>query len=225
MADDLFTADVLGSDATDGEIRVHLGDASSGRGFSKDNPVYGPDGFIGRPNPPSADGSAAQAVYVHDGDDHRVLGVRDNRWKDKVGTMDDGDRAIVTEGAARIFVKNGRDAVVLYTEANDGKGMLLDIGGVEGEVQIINGKGGTFFRMGDHEIVLAVDGGGTLTIDAEGVRVTGANFQATAGSVQLGDMGGGTPPPALPPLIGVAYGPPGVGPPVTTASTKVFVAP
>ena len=221
MSGDILTADILATEATDGEVRAQLGDAALGKGFAQEVAIYGVDGFVGRPNPPDAEGNAAQALYLQDGDDAQIIGTRDNRWADKVGTMDDGDRAIVSEGAARFFLRNERDAIVLYTEhGTEGKGMLLDIGGVEGEIKIINGAGPSFITIGPDSITMGVDGGGTLTIDKDGVRVTGASFQAVTTKVQLGDMGGtGTPPPPLP--VNAC----GIGAsPAVAPSTSVFVA-
>ena len=220
MSGDILTADILATEATDGEVRAQLGDAALGKGFAQEVAIYGVDGFVGRPNPPDAEGNAAQALYLQDGDDTQIIGTRDNRWADKVGTIEPGDRAIISSGEARFLLKNERDAIVLYTADSTGKGLLLDMGGTEKEIKIVN-AGKTFITMTQSSIVMGVDGGGSLTIDADGVRVTGASFQAVTGSVQLGDQGGGLPPPPLPPALGVAYGVPG---PIVTVSTKVFVA-
>ena len=214
---EILTADILATEATDGEVRAQLGDATLGKGFVQEAAIYGVDGFVGRPNPPDVEGNAAQALYLQDGDDTQILGTRDNRWADKVGTMEPGDRAIITDGEARVFVKQSRDAVVLYSvNQPEDKSMLLDIGGLEGEIKIVNG--GAFITMTNDSIVLAVNGGGSLTIDADGVRVIGNSFQAVAMSVQLGDVGGGTP---APQTGGVLWGPT----PGTIPSSKVFVAP
>lgn len=216
----VLTADVLGSDAETGEIRCKLGDSATAEGYSTGAAIYGPDGFIGRPNPPSVDGGACQALYVQDGDDHKIVGTRDNRWVDKVGTMDPGDRAIVTDAEARVFVRQGRSAVVLYTlNVPADKSMMIDLGGIEGQLTVMNG--GAIMTMKDDEIVLAVNGGGAIRISADGVQITGACFQATTGAVQLGDLGGGIAPPQVPATSGVLWGPS----PGTAPSSKVFVAP
>jgi len=215
MSGDILTADILATEATDGEVRAQLGDAALGKGFVQEAAIYGVDGFVGRPNPPDDEGNAAQALYLQDGDDTQIIGTRDNRWADKVGTMEPGDRAIVSKGAARVFLKNERDAVVIYTEhGNQGIGMLIDVGGVEGEIKIVNGAG-SFITMTGDSIVMAVDGGGSLTIDRDGVRVTGGSFQAVTGTVALGDQGGG-----LPPTVPVIVGPAAPGAP----SLKIFAS-
>jgi len=219
MSGDILTADILATEATDGEVRAQLGDAALGKGFVQEAAIYGVDGFVGRPNPPDDEGNAAQALYLQDGDDTQIIGTRDNRWADKVGTMEPGDRAIITDGEARVFVKQSRDAVVLYSvNQPEDKSMLIDIGGLEGEIKIVNG--GAFITMTNDSIVLAVNGGGSLTIDADGVRAIGNSFQAVAPVVQLGDVGGGTPAPPTP-ANAVAVS---AASPPNLVSTKVFAA-
>ncbi len=101
------TADILLSTAEDGEIRVNLGELSTGEGFFSDVQVWGPDGFISRPNE-SDDKGCVQALYIVDGQQQRVAATRDNRYAKQAGTPDPGDRFIVTKGAPRILIKQKR---------------------------------------------------------------------------------------------------------------------
>ena len=223
MSGDILTADILATEATDGEVRAQLGDAALGKGFAQEVAIYGVDGFVGRPNPPDAEGNAAQALYLQDGDDAQIFGTRDNRWVDKVGTMDPGDRGIITDADARVFVKQVRSAVVLYTlnQPADAS-MLIDLGGAEGKIRIVNG--GAVVEMENDVINLSVNGGGGIKISADGVTISGSAIQLVAEVVQLGQLGPGVPPPAIAgsPGAAVQATPPIALPP---ASTKVFIAP
>jgi len=215
---EILTADVLASDATDGEVRCTLGDAVKGLGFATEAAIYsGP--LVYRPSEPDSNGDAPTALYVQDSDDAQVIAVKDTRYAEKVGTLEAGDWGLITDSEARIFCKSERDAIVLYTADSNGHGMMIDLGGTEKEIKIIN-AGKTFLTMTQDSITMGVDGGGMLIIDADGVRAIGGSFQAVAPMVQLGDMGGGTPPPASP-ASAVAYT---VASPPNIVSTKVFVA-
>jgi len=216
----LLTADIITTDATGGEVRAQIGDAAKNVGYAQEVAIYGPDGFIGRPNDASGP-DAARALYVQDGDENFIIGTRDNRFADKVGTMEPGDRAIVTDGEARVMIKQVRDAVVLYTvNQPEDKSMLIDLGGMEGEIKIING--GAVMTMTNDMITLATNsGGGTITIGPAGVTITGSAIQLVAPVVQLGDTGGGVVAPPSP-ATAVAYSAAG---PANVVSAKVFVAP
>jgi len=175
-------ADIVGSFQDDGEVRVNLGNAADGVGFASEEPMYGPDGFIGMPNEPSDDG-ACQAIYLVDGDRKRVVGTRDNRWLDKVGALKPGDRAIITDSPARILLKRDGDKVVLYTETSSEKTMML----------VLDGSGDQIMAVcGDNYMRLTVDafevnvGGNLLRIDAETIKVIGKTFAAATGMVLLG---------------------------------------
>ena len=184
-------ADVLKSTAEDGEIRCTLGSSLTEFGLG-DAPVWGMDGFISRPNDPDADG-ACQAFYLAD-PEKRILAFYDPRFSDAVGSLDPGDRAIVTDGAARIFLKKARDAVVLYTESQpDDLSMMFDMSGEDGTLTIVIGN--MYLKLGKDGdkkdvISLGINGGASLTLYADGtVRIDGKSFQCNTPSGQLGYTG------------------------------------
>ncbi len=207
------TADILATRADTGEVRATLGNAATGRGYLQEAAVYGPDGFVSRPLPPT-DGECAQALYAKLGHHTAVIGSRDNRHADKVGTMDDGDRMIVSGGEARIMVKYGRDAINLYT-VNQGvdQSMMIDLDGAAGLTTISNGK--AYVTMREDKLVLAVNGGGSITIDKGGIKLIGGSIDVLGGFVRLGDQGGGSPG-MVPMALGAS--------PAAVASAKVFGA-
>ncbi len=213
----LLAGDILASDTSNGEVRCKLGEATTGHGKSADVAMYCAHGFIGVPDEPDADGSACQAFYAQDGDEQKIVGTRDNRLAAQVGELKEGDRAIVSKGDARVLVKKAGASATLFTKnQKTGKSILIIADGEHGEAKIQNGN--AFVLVKDDKIVLAVNGGGAITISKAGVQVTGGSFQATTGAVQLGDQGGGTPPPPSP-ASAVA-----VGPQPGAVSTKVFAA-
>ncbi len=212
--DQLFhTADIVETDASTGEIRAKVGNAAIGQGYAQGLPLYTTDGFIGRPNQPSPDGGACQAFYIVDGDGSVIVGTRDNRFADKVGSLEPGDRAIVTDGEARVLVKREDDAVFVMTENKEtGKTMMLEMNGAAGIVQLFNGN--CWISMSGDTITLNAGGeGGTtmLMLNAKGLHVFGANFFCGTGGGHFGYI---SPP---------ANGAPGVAPP--QGSNSVLVGP
>lgn len=222
------TADILVSTADSGEIRVNLGDSVSGAGYDSDVPVWGPDGFLSRPNDPT-DAGAAMAFYVTDGNQKRVIGIRDNRFASQAGLLDAGDRAIVTDGPARLFLKQVRAAISAYTEmANDppagGKGMLFDMDGSTGIITIrcggaqiiIDGNKGTISIVAS-----GAAGAASMTLDpVNGISLNGGVVNLDAGFVTLGLNSDGSRPvkPAVETVILGAVGQSGV------ASPKIYGA-
>lgn len=179
--DHLFlTADVVGVDVSSGEVRLKLGDAFSARGFAQEVPSYGPDGFIGCPSLPDAEGNAAQACYYQDGDQYVCVGVRDNRIAEKAGSLEPGDRAIITDGPARVLVKNGTSTIALYTESEveavpgTGKGIIFAMSGEDSRTTIR--CAGCEFSMG------VVDGSPEITMTASnGAQSSSIRLSAARG--------------------------------------------
>ena len=141
--------------------------------------VWGPDGFIARPNDPSAAGTC-QALYLVDGQQQRVIATRDNRFAAQAGTMDPGDRLVVTDGNVRFYMKQATQRVGLYTEAKTappagGKAMIVDLNGDEGTVLIR--CGGCIFSMDGSKITISAvgpSGSASLVLDPVlGVSIQG----------------------------------------------------
>jgi len=206
------TADVLDTDADDGEVRATLGNAALGVGYFKEAPFYTVDGFISRPNQPTANGDAAQALYLVDGDGRIVIGTRDNRFAENVGQLEEGDRAIVTDGEARVLIKKEGDKVILYTvnEPAD-KSMIVEMDGAGGTLKLMNG--GSWIEISDDKIVIGAAGGlSMMTLDADGLQVDGGAFNCMT---QGGVLGALTPPtpgtPGIPGFLFIAHSGPGAG--------------
>lgn len=186
------TADILQTTSEDGEVRCNLGDSRDGTGFVNSAAVWGLDGFISRPNDPTADG-AAQGLYVVDGNQVRVVASRDNRFAAQVGALQPGDRAIVTDGDARIFVKQEDNAVILYTVSAKKQGnMMVRLGGSDGKLSLFCDS--AWIEISDEEIVLSV-AGSQLKLDKTGVQIIGPHFHCDTGGGHLGTLGFGVAPP------------------------------
>lgn len=189
-------ADILASESDGGEVRSNLGDSITGEGIDKDLAHWGVDGFLSRPNDPDEDG-AAQALFIVEGQEKRVIGTRDVRWAAKAGNLDPGDRAIVSNCAARVFLKQKSSSVAIYTEGPDGKPLLFEVNGKKGNATLVAcSDGGTaLLQMKPGEIILGVDGGGSIVIDKGGVHVFGPHFAANTAGGNLGVVGAVAPPP------------------------------
>lgn len=197
--------DALDSTADNGVVRIKVGDAASNEGYSADCGVWGVGGFVSRPDLPSAAG-ACEVLTVTDGNERRVIGTRDKRQADKVGTLEEGDRAIVGSSPARLFVKAGKKSVVLYTEDDDGgSSMLINVEGESGKIQIIHG-GGASFEMSKDTIVLSA-GGSSLEIGPKGISAIGAHIGLNAMGINLGIIGAQGESPPMAPLSSVMCGP------------------
>jgi len=208
---DFATGDVLETEATDGEIRAKVGNAADGVGYFADAPFYSTDGFISRPNQPDANGDSCQALYIQDGNGRIILGTRDNRYADKVGTLDDGDRAIVTKGEARLLVKRATDAVVIMTkDKTTGKTMLQSLSGDAGEFQVFVGN--CWLRITNDSISMSAGDGvksSLLMINANGIHMLGGSFNCGMAGGHFGYI--------VPPIAGA----PGIQPPLGVNSVVI----
>ena len=203
----LSTADVLATTIEDGEVRCNIGDSVESIGLGAEVAPWGIDGFVARPNDPDEEG-ACQAVYWSDGQNKRIVARRDNRFVSFVGALEPGDRAIVSNSTARLFLKKERDALVLYTESQpDGnQAMLVDLDGSTGTVLL--SCAGSWIKLSNDSIQLGAAGGKTIvTIDADGVQIDGASFVCATATGSLG-VPLPTPPPAQAILYGAAPGAP-----------------
>lgn len=219
-------ADILHSSAENGEVRVNYGEETTGEGFLADVQTWGPDGYIARPNDPS-DKGAAQVLYLVDGQQQRAVAFRDNRFAAQAGTLEPGDRMIVTDAACRLYLKKTRAQVGMYTEAvnafpDGSKGMVLDLDGQSGVIQV---------KRGGQMIVLGDDGNVTLlcataasqssiVMTPTSITITAGTVNIAGGFVALGLNSDGTIPgkPGLDTVVVGASGQTGI------ASPKVFAA-
>ncbi len=218
------TADVMKSTAEKGEVRVGLGFlAQGGEGIDAGAVCLGPDGFISRPNGPDAD-KAALAFYLKDANRKYVLGIRDNRYAHLVGSLEPGDRAIVTDGQVRFLMKSAPEAINLYTVNKKlDATMMVDVNGEKGQLLLLNAK--SFLRMstdaaGKCKLTIAC-GASSITLREDGtIQIDGCNLIA---ATQKGCLGLMSPqPPVIPPAGANGIG---IGPGAVAASVNWTVAP
>jgi hypothetical protein len=86
--------------------------------------------------------------------------------------------------------------VTIYTEGADGKPILFDVNGSKGNVTLLasGSTGSALLQMQPDQIILGVDGGGSIVIDKTGVHVFGPHFAANTASGNLGVVAGLPPP-------------------------------
>jgi hypothetical protein len=185
-------ADILFSKQEDGEVRVNLGDALSGDGYSSESSMWGPDGFLSMPNDPSSEG-ACQALYIQDGNGNRVMGTRDNRFATKASAMVAGDRLIVSDCDARIMLRKELNQIALYTvNADDSDAaMMIELNGSTGELQMV--VSGAFFKMTKDMIQIGV-AGTVLELNEANFGVFAKHFACNTGGGNLGTVGAIPPP-------------------------------
>jgi hypothetical protein len=217
-------ADILHSSADNGEVRVNYGEETTGEGELADVQVWGPDGYIARPNDPS-DKGAAQVLFLVDGQQQRAVSFRDNRFAAQAGTLEPGDRMIVTDGPTRIYLKRGKAQAGIYTETSSdsgsGKGLILDLNGVDGVIQIRNR--GRLVVLDDAGISLVCAGPvsqSSIVMTDTTVTITASTVNIAGGFVALGMNSDGTLP-GKPGLDTVVVGASGQ---TAVASPKVFAA-
>ena len=192
-----IVADVIASGVDDGEVRLNIGYTSrANKGVGAGVPAWwGADGFVSVPNDPTDDG-ACMVWYVQDGNDKRVLGYRDNRFADKLATLQPGDRGILTDGEARFIIRKGEDSVSIYSvDQSTDTDMIVTLNGKLGfgEMRV----GGSSIKVTDDKVVIAVAGGRTVvTIDDQGFQVDGNTTRLATLSGHLGILAPQIPPPA-----------------------------
>jgi hypothetical protein len=202
--------DILLSTATEGEVRVNLGNHLTGDGYDTNASMWGPDGYIARPNDPDDDG-AARALYLVDGNARRVIATTDHRFSAQAGTLEPGDRLVVTNAACRWFMKQSTAHVGMYTEAESeppvgGKGMILSLDGAGSVMQFK--FGGTLIVLdGSTVTILAADNTSqsSIVLTPTSVTITASTVNIAGGFVTLGRNSDGTAP-GKPGIDNVLYG-------------------
>lgn len=194
--DDLLgQADVITSSVTGGEVRVNIGDAITGDGIGAECGWWGLDGFVGRPNAPDADGSSCQVLYQVDGTQKRVIASRDNRYTSKNGALAEGDRAIVSDCNARLFLKKESDAIGFYgvnaLASADANSMLVWLDGSTGIIHLTNSHCALEIHKDKFQFVVTGDPGEpghTFVLDKNGLQATGTKGVLGYGTGCLGVM-------------------------------------
>lgn len=201
-------ADILATEVEAGEVRANIGFSETGKGVgASEGCWFGADGFIGRPNDPD-DAGACMAWFFQDGNDRRVMAYRDNRFADKVGELEPGDRAIVSAGEARLLLKVGNDSITLYTESQpDEQSMMVSLNGQDGKILI--SCAGSWIEIDNDGIRMGAKGGkAMLTLDENGFQVDGNQCRLATKSGHLGVIA-----PQVAPPVGassIVVGPSGI---------------
>lgn len=189
--------DIVRSEMKNGSVTVAIGDAAKGTGVEAGALMFGPDGFIGRPNDADGDG-AATAFYFFSGNRKVVLGTTDRRFASKAGALKPGDRAIVSSGEARILLKNEDDLIAIYSvKQSNGTSMGIFVDGSAGA--IILSVGLTQIRIEEGKISHIVNGGPSIIADgtvpgASSIQMTASTVNVDGGFVTLGLNSDGTRP-------------------------------
>jgi hypothetical protein len=195
----IYKKDILSIGLIGGEMRATVGNSATDEGQVPDATFWGLDGFYSKPKPPDDDG-ACMGLYVHTGHTARVLATKDNRIVEKYGELSDGDRAIVGYRSARFIIKDGSDSVTMMTEnhASNDELMLVQINGEKGELTAIigDGAGAAVLKLKGGIFHVSVAGGAaSLTLDKDGLHVTGNVCDLATAGGNLGVMGAIPPPP------------------------------
>lgn len=187
---ELVKLEILGSELIEQEIRVNLGDALTGTGVSQGASLWAADGFVGRPNNPS-DAGACMGIYQIDGNDTRVIATKDNRFIDAYAELEPGDRAIVTDGPARLFLKRAQSSIALYTEDSDGNPYVLDVSGENGAISIVasDGSNSAVLSIEPTKVVIQIGKDTQVLIDKDGLAVYGKHTALNSNSGNLGPAG------------------------------------
>ena len=202
---------------TSGEIRLKLGDSQTEEGQRADAAWWGSDGFVSMPNEPD-DRGACQALYVTEGNNSRCVATKDNRICEQYATLAAGDRAIITDGPAKVLVKKSNDSVTLASE--NASGLVLHQVAPDTITMQMPGTPGTMIQMTPSRIVLMVNNGGSLILDATGVHLSGNLTEVNSGLVTLGMIAPNVP--LVPSINSALIGPTGMA---GIPSTKVLIAP
>ena len=195
----IYKKDILSIGLVDGEMRATIGNSATDEGQIPDATIWGLDGFYSMPLPPDDDGSC-QGLYLHAGNTSRVIATKDNRVVDKYGELADGDRAIVGYGSARFIVKHSSDSVTIMTEnhASNDELMVMQLNGNRGEFSLVIGDGAGALVLkakGGIFHVSVAGGAASLTLDKDGLHVTGNVFDCATAGGNLGVLGAVPPPP------------------------------
>jgi hypothetical protein len=173
------------------------------------------DGFYSVPAVADEFG-AAQAFSLSLANETFVLGTWDNRSVTNAGSLEPGDRAIISNGHARLLLKNASNSITMVSKAadlpeeKDSSGTVLTdmgislLGDNSGESSINLSLGTSLVQVTKDEILLMA-GGTQLVINAKGVSINGDNFMCNTGGGNLGCIAPATPP--IPGANAVLYGP------------------
>lgn len=206
--DVLIEGDILTSDRDDdsGELRINIGDSLTGEGETIGASLWAADGFFGRPVDADERG-ACRVLYHVEGNQQRGVATKDNRFVGAYFELEPGDRAIVTDGSARFFIKKATHQIALYTEGggDSSKPMQINLNGEAGTVDISTSDGSNVAQIQMKPDEINIVGGGCCINMKDGKLMLFADFIGiNAGKGNLGVIAGAVPPPTSAILYGVA---------------------
>lgn len=183
--------DVVTTTLVNGVVRANIGNAATNAGADANVPIYGIDGFVSRPADADENG-AARLLFIRDGNQKIGIAAADRRYAMKVGDLQPGDKAIVSIGVARWFLKNARDAITAYTEKrSNGHSMLISVDGQSGKITLAVGL--TKLEITEDGIFASVNGGPALTLDGttKSASIRADSLNLDGGFVTVGLLPGG----------------------------------
>lgn len=219
MAEQLVKLDITATERTDGgELRCKLSENDS-TGVVGDAAMWGIDGFYSRPNDPD-DRGACQALLAYEGNNRRVIATKDNRIVGEYATLAPGDRAVCTDGPAKLLVKKDGGTVTMATATPNDELVMVQTSPTAITIMMPGDGGTAMVQAKAGRIVLMVDGGGSIIIDKAGVHIGGNICEVSTGMVTLGMLAPNVP--LVPSINSAIVGPSGM---IGVPSTKVLIAP
>jgi hypothetical protein len=201
-----FSDVVASTTATNGEIRVNLGDSTTGAGIDRSVPFWGIDGFLSRPLNPDADG-AAQYLYFCDGNQRHAIGSRDRRNLSLAGNIDVGDRVIYSPSGIRIFCDDSEQSItvnvpgggVLFLADNEfrvtlGNGAQIELTETSFNVSLPTAIETEFTLNSSGAVISTKNAGQTIHLDANSfvtLGLTGGITRPSIASVENVNIGPG----------------------------------
>lgn len=212
-------ADVLGSTAESGDVRVNLGDSLTNEGEAADCPWWASgNAFVSRPADPD-DNGACEAIYTRHGNQRVVTSARDARYAEKAGTLEPGDSAIVGPGDGRLLNKAATHTIALFTQdkTNNDESMMVSVGGENGTLLLVVGS--TYIELKKDKIVLST-GGAMFSLTAQDIQAFASYIAFNANKGNLGVVGVVPPPPGVNSILSGPSGMVGVPSPGWTVTTS-----
>lgn len=213
-------ADIVGSTAENGDVRVNLGDSLTNEGEAAESPFWGnANAFICRPADPD-DAGACEAIYTRHGNQRVVTACRDARYAEKAGSLEPGDAAIVGPGDGRLLNKAASHTIALFSQdkGNGDESMMVSVDGEKGVILLMVGS--TYLELKKGKIVLST-GGAMFSLDAETIQAFASYVALNANKGNLGVIGVIPPPPGVNSILCGPSGMVGVPSPGWTVTTSV----
>ena len=166
-------ADATISQDESGESRISVGNLATNQGLGSNVSVWGAsEGFVGLPNPPttSQPPSNCQVLVGTSGNIRIAFAPRDERYRQKVGVLAPGDRAITSNADVGLLLQQAINVIQLLAVAQ-GLSVKLD---AANKVITLTGVN-TSIEMSQAALVLAYNDGvnvASIILSASGMNVT-----------------------------------------------------